>query len=79
MSTYKFQKADCVARVWIGGIDSLLTNCTNEAQFYFNGHVNTQQQMAHILRPIHEVPKQNRGALSVQRGLDPSFFRNSKF
>jgi len=55
MIMHKLQKADCVARVWIGGIDSLLTNCTNEAQFYFNGHVNSQQQMAHNLRLMHEV------------------------
>ena len=51
MIMHKLQKADCVARIWIGywlceagcigGIDSLLTYYTNEAQFYFNGHVNT--------------------------------------
>jgi hypothetical protein len=65
MIMHKLQKADCVARVWIGywlceaggigGIDSLLTYCTNEAWFFFHGHVNTQQQMAHNLRLMYEV------------------------
>jgi hypothetical protein len=63
---HQLHKADCVARVWIGyclcevgcigGIDLLLTYCTNEAWFYFNGHVNTQQQMAQYLRLMHGVP-----------------------